>query len=114
MKFYKNKKSLLCISIAVLIIITFIGRYWYLHPTHYKYSDRFIIGKSVSQIVERYGEFDRVVYTDESKTMISWGGYVIQPERVGFFGTSYPKYYSISFEDGKAVSVSIEVGGWGG
>jgi hypothetical protein len=114
MKFYKNKKILPFVSITALIIITTIGTYWYFHPTHYKYNDRFIIGKSISQIVKRYGEFDRVFYTDLSETVIHSGLYLVKPTVVGFMGTSWPEYYTIIFEDGKAIKVLIEIGGWGG
>ncbi|HAO61409.1 MAG TPA: hypothetical protein DCQ90_05610 [Erysipelotrichaceae bacterium] len=113
MKLQKNKvflSGMWMISLTSLIII---GLFWYSHPTHFKYNERFIVGKSAKQIVERYGEFDKVFYRDEW-TEISFAGYVTDRAKVGFLGTSWPKYYMIRFSEGKAVSVEIETGGWGG
>jgi len=116
MKFYKNKKVLASIIMLILIISLFIGCYWYYHPTHFKYNDRFVVGNSVSAIAERYGEFDKIFYKDlhDSKSGISSGGYMVEPRKQGFLGTDWAKYYMIRFVNGKAVSVRIEEGNWGG
>ncbi len=113
MKFF-NKKVLYFTTVILAVLMIFIGRFWYLHPTHYRYNDKFIIGSSVNEVIERYGDFDKVFYTDESENDIGWGGYIVVPAKVGFLGTSFPKYYMIEFRNGKAVRVSIEIGGWGG
>lgn len=113
MNLHKNKKFRLGAIITSLICFTIMSFFWYFHPTHYKYNDRFIVGRSAKQIVERYGEFDKVFYSDEG-TEISAAGYVTEPAKVGFLGTSWPKYYMIRFSEGIAVSVEIESGGWGG
>lgn len=109
-KYKAFKSGMWMISLASLLII---GLFWYSHPTHFKYNDRFIIGRSSKQIVERYGEFDKVFYRDDGSE-ISAGGYVTETAKVGYLGTSWPKYYMIRFSEGKAVSVGIETGGWGG
>ncbi len=106
-----KKIIIVCISIVLVVVIS-IGVYWYYHPTHYKYNDRFIIGSNVSQIVDKYGEFD-IVFDNLDKTKFS-GGYLVKPERVGFLGTDWPEYYMILFENDIAIKVEIEIGGWGG
>jgi len=114
MTFFKSKKVFVGLVIIALILITVIGPYWYYHPTHYKYNDRFILGNRIAQIVERYGAFEKIFYRDESESEIHSAGYVVEPAKTGFLGTSYPKYYMITFNDGIAISVRIEIGGWGG
>ncbi len=116
MKFLRSKKALIVILSTVLIIIMLLGCYWYYHPTHYKYNDRFVIGNNISTIVKRYGEFDKIFYNHEhdSQSGVDCGGYIIKPRKVGFLGTYPEKYYMIYFIDGKADSVAIESGGWGG
>ncbi len=113
MKLFKSKKVLV-VLITVVMIGFFIAWFWYYHPTHYRYNDRFVIGNSINAITERYGEFDKIFYKHESENEISHGGYIVKPPEVGLWGTDPEKYYMIKFEDGKAVSVSIEEGGWGG
>lgn len=108
----KHKKSLF----IVIIISSLIGGlFWYYHPTHYQYNDRFIVGRSLEQITLRYGEFDKVFYADSENKIVNAAGYLVQQEKQGFLGTSWKKYYMIVFDStGIAVSVSIEVGSWGG
>ena len=108
----KHKKS-----IFIFIIITSLigGIFWYYHPTHYKYNDRFIVGSSIDQIIAKYGDFDKVFYADSENKTVNSAGYLVQPEKKGFLGTSWEKYYMIVFDaTGKAINVSIEVGSWGG
>lgn len=106
-----NKKTIWVIAIIIIVAftITFIGVYWYNHPTHYLYEDRWIIGKSAVQIRERYGEFDKE-FGSSSK------GYCVKPSRTDWWGdATWPEYYMIYFdENGKAYEVDVVVGGWGG
>jgi hypothetical protein len=97
-----------------IVVSLFGGIFWYYHPTHYKYNDRFIIGSSIEEITSKYGDFDKVFYTDTSNTTLVSAGYLVQQEKKGYLGTSPEKYYMIVFDStGKAISVSIG-GGWGG
>jgi len=108
----KETKRLIIVLILSALIMG--GLFWVDHPTHYKYNDRFIIGSSIEEITSRYGEFDKVFYTDLSNTTIASAGYLVQSEKKGFFGTSPEQYYMIVFDaSGKAISVKID-GGWGG
>jgi hypothetical protein len=56
----KNVKKKILISIFSFIVIIgiIIGLYYKQHPTYYKYNDNWIIGRTVSEIEERYGSFD--------------------------------------------------------
>jgi hypothetical protein len=41
-------------------------------------------------------------------------GYLVETPRVTALGTTWPKYYMIHFENGVAIRVKLEIGGWGG
>lgn len=100
------------IIISVMLIV---GVFWYYHPTHYKFNDRFIIGSSIEEITSEYGTFDKVFYTDTDNKTIRAAGYLVEDEKIGFLGTSLEKYYMIVFDaTGKAIKVSVEEGNWGG
>jgi len=108
----KHKKLIITLAITLLLIG---GVFWYYHPTHYKYNDRFIIGSSIEEITSEYGDFDKVFYTDSDNETIRSAGYLVEDEKIGFFGTSPEKYYMILFDaTGNAIKVSVEVGSWGG
>ena len=107
----KYKRIIITLIVSMLLIG---GVFWYYHPTHYKYNDRFIIGSSIEEITSEYGDFDKIFYTDSSNSTISGAGYLVQQEKQGYLGTSPEKYYMIVFDStGKAISVSIGAG-WGG
>ena len=106
----KKRKTILITSAIILAIIIFAGIYWYIHPTHYLYNDRWIIGKNETQIIDRYGAFDKLVdisYNDKFER-----GYCVKNEtRDMWFGDIIPpEYYMIYFdENGVAYDVGIEV-----
>lgn len=110
-----NKKTIvaIAITITVILIIALIGVYWYTHPTHYLYEDRWIIGKTADQIEQRYGSYD-----DNSETIYGLliKRYCVKPGRTDGWGNPiWPEYYTIFFdEDGKAYKVEIVLGGEGG
>lgn len=107
----KHKKKILLILISILIIVG--GSYWFEHPTHFQYSDRFVMGNTIDAITAKYGAFDKV-FTSEANA-ITHAGYVIEEQKVGPLGTTYEKYYWITFDlNGRAIRISIEDGGWGG
>lgn len=56
MKKAKIKKVSL-LSVLLVFVIS-VSVFFYMHPTHYKYKDRQIIGKTSDEIIEKYGEFD--------------------------------------------------------
>ena len=99
--------SLLC----VLLVCG--GIFRHLHPTHYAYNDRFILGNTKEAIITRYGEFTRE-YTDESNHLVK-AEYQIRdntPELVMSYDNSL--WYEIYFQDGVAVEVSLREGYIGG
>ncbi|NTW96673.1 MAG: hypothetical protein HGB31_08655 [Erysipelotrichaceae bacterium] len=113
MKIFKSN-AFISFGLAALILLIVGGFYWYDHPTHFKYNDRFIIGNQVSSIIDKYGKFDKIFYVEDSTTEIYSAGYIVEDAKVSFFGTSIEKYYMIYFKDGIAISVVIMIGGWGG
>ncbi len=81
------------------------------------YDPKDYIGLTSKEIVEKYGEFD-VERSDPSADGLfrkCGCGYTVVPERVGFFGTTPPKYFMIYFDNnGIAFKCVYETGGWGG
>lgn len=89
------------------------GIFWYLHPTHFAYNDRFILGNVKEKITDRYGEFSRE-YKDESNALIK-AEYQIRdntPELIMSYDNSL--WYEIYFQDGVAVKVALREGYIGG
>lgn len=110
-----NKKMIVAIAITItlILIIALIGVYWYTHPTHYLYEDRWIIGKNAEQIEQRYGSYD---YNSETIYGSLIKGYCVKPSTTDLWGdATWPKYYMIYFdEEDKACKVEVVLGGWGG
>ena len=78
------------------------------HPTHYRFNDYEVIGHTVEEIIDRYGEPDR-----EDFVLKQCIGYKVKDKYIDFFGIKYPPiYYNIYFEsrDGVAVRVALEYG----
>ncbi len=74
-----------------------------------RYDEEWIIGKTSSEIEERYGSFDYIMeneqFPDGSESCRRCA-YLIKKERVGFFGTDPTEYFLIVFDaDGKAQSI---------
>ena len=72
------------------------------------YDKEWILGKTYSEIQEKYGEFD--MKTAENDELASRGiycscAYVIKPKRVGYLGTTEAEYYMIYFKGGVAIRV---------
>lgn len=85
-----------------------------IHKYINRYDEENYIGLTAEQIMNRYGPFDRVSFWDNTDQYRS-GVYIVKPERVGFFGTSYEEYFVISFdENGVACECSYVYGGRGG
>lgn len=110
-----NKKVLVSIIVAATVLFSavLIAVYWYNHPTHYLYEDRWIIGKTAEQIEERYGEFDR------HSELITGGftkEYCVKPLGQNMWGDPvWPRYYEIYFDEtGIAYKVEIFIDGRGG
>lgn len=91
-----------------------IGIYWYIHPTHYNFNDRFIIGNSAEKITDKYGEFSKEFLDDETEKLTR-AFYLIRdnnPELIMSYDNSL--WYEIYFENGIAVKVNLREGWYGG
>ena len=107
----KRTYSVILILICVLLLCG--GLFRYLHPTHYAYNDRFVLGNTKEAIITRYGEFTRE-YTDNTDALIK-AEYQIRdntPELIMSYDNSL--WYAIYFQDGVAAKVSLREGYIGG
>lgn len=66
----------------------------------FKEDDERIIGLTSLQIVEKYGDFDRKLKKpDKNGLYVNCScGYLISEKKVGFLGTTPPKYFMIVFD----------------
>ena len=82
-----------------------------------RYDEKWIIGKTSAQVMERYGAFDQCGMPADSDGLYKncRCSLVIIPKRVGFLGTTPPKVLAISFDEkGIAYETEVTLGGWGG
>lgn len=108
-----KKKILISAICAVIVLALSIGIFWYYHPTHYKFNDRFILGNTEENIVEKYGAFSKMRCNEAGKMFC--GVYMIRdntPELIMSYDNSL--WYEIYFENGIAVSVRLQEGWYGG
>ena len=54
-----KKKIIISVVCLAVLLSSLAAIFFYYHPTHYKYNDRFIIGNTADEIIERYGEFSQ-------------------------------------------------------
>ena len=90
---------LLCIAIIVFII-------WFAttHSTHWRFNDDFVIGNTLENIIDKYGEPYHPKQIDNSED------YRFIAYKVGYTIMSDPIYYNIVFIDGVAVRVEESIG----
>ena len=108
-----KKKIIICTISALAIASVLIGAFVYYHPTHFKFNDRFILGNSSDEIVEKYGEYYQTRLNEKGE--IACGIYMLRdntPELVMSYDDSL--WYEIYFENGIAVSVKLREGRYGG
>ena len=108
-----KKKILLSVICTMILLVLSIGIFHYYHPTHYKFNDCFIIGKTEEDIVERYGEFTKSRRNESGE--ITCGTYMIRdntPELIMSYDNSL--WYEVYFENGIAVKVRLQEGRRGG
>ena len=65
------------------------------------YNEKWIIGKTSTEIIEKYGEFDyyRTVIGIDGLFLYNQGSYIIKPKRVGYLGTTPETYLHIKFDE---------------
>ncbi len=108
-----KKKIIIILASCILIVVAFICVFKYYHPTHFAYNDKFIIGNTQDNIVEKYGEFYSTHKNNDGE--ITRGTYMIQdntPELIMSYDDSL--WYEIYFENGVAVVVKLREGYIGG
>jgi len=107
-------KRIISVILALLCVLLVCGGiFWYLHPTHFAYNDRFILGNVTEEIVDRYGVFTRE-HKGDSGTLVK-AEYRIRdntPELIMSYDNSL--WYEIYFQDGVAVKVALREGYIGG
>ena len=89
------------------VIVACIGVFWYFHPTHYTYHDRFVLGSTKAQIEARYG-----IFYNEGPRVCTYMIRDDTPDLVMGYDDSL--WYEIYFEDGVAVKVNLRKGYLGG
>ena len=101
------KKACLLLAVVLVVVCLLSGCHWK------RYREEDIIGLTVTQVIEKYGEFDKRTW-DLKARLEGW--YITKPERKGFFGDTLPEEYFVIFfdYDGVAVKCYRETGGWGG
>lgn len=104
----KKKIITFCICIFIVLVLL-IGVYWCFHPTHYKFNDRFIIGNTKENIIEKYGEFDYSKYNENGNCL--YAEYVASNYNHPKYLTGFiRKWYVIKFENDIATNVEIREG----
>lgn len=66
-----------------------------------KYTEDDIIGLTSSEIIEKYGDFDRKRGTPDEDGLYRdcACGYLISEKKTDFFGTTPPEYFMIYFDE---------------
>ena len=102
------KKKILISAVCLVFILVFCGGiFWYYHPTHHKFNDRFIIGSTRQEITEKSGE--PYSYGDDMMTYMFGDN---TPEWLMGYDDSL--WYEIYFKDGIAEKVDLREGYIGG
>ena len=110
---FLNKKIIFILIYTLIILLLLIAVYWYYHPTHYKFNDRFIIGKTAEKIIQKYGEFSKSQYNKEDE--ITYGAYMIRDNTPEFImGYDDSLWYEVYFKNGIAEKVELREGWYGG
>lgn len=104
----KRKIIISCVCVLAVFALS-IGAFWYFHPTHYKFNDRFIIGNTKESILKKYGEFAYSQY-DESGVYLHAEYVASHYEKPAYLDGLTRKWYVIEFENDRAVNVKIRKG----
>ena len=110
------KKIIFFSVVCILILLAFAIVFFNIDNS---YNSKDIIGKDVSYIVEKYGEFDKVFYDEQANTITS-GWYTIKEREplnifnVIKFGMTEDEYFVIIFENDEAINTYKRVGNIGG
>ncbi len=101
------KKSILIIAAVLVLTAASIGIFWWYHPTHISFNDRFVLGNTMDNIIERYGQ----PYTS-TVTSLTYKVRDNTPELFMSYDDSL--WYVVTFEGGIASEVTLREGTPGG
>jgi hypothetical protein len=106
------KTSIISVSFLLLLAVFFIS------CSSNRFDEDWIIGKTYSEIVSKYGEFDICSYPERVVNGMCYGatcGYKTKERITGFLGSSSDEYYMIIFDsEGFAYKVRKNVPRMGG
>ena len=108
-----KKKILFPLLFAAIVLALSAALWMYIHPTHYRFNDRAVLGSTETAIVEKYGAFSTSRRSEDG--ILICGAYMVRdntPELIMSYDNSL--WYEIYFEDGIAVSVRLQEGRYGG
>jgi hypothetical protein len=108
-----KRRVFLAFLVAVLLLAGVIAAFRSACPTHFLFDDRFVLGSTQEQIVEKYGAFNSVMQNENGDLVR--GAYMIHddtPEWIMSYDDSL--WYDVYFENGVAVEVRLREGYIGG
>ena len=118
MKRIKRKYFLItAVVILIAVIAICIWQFRITHPTHPKFNDKFILGSTAEEIIDKYGDFYSYGSVKSiTGEMTAVGVYKAQEKLLLWpFYYQVDAYYYINFDkDGKAFEVYLEEGLPGG
>ena len=96
-------------AFIILLELTIMGTYYIFHPTHYKYNDVWIKGKTIEEIEKRYGESEKLLSYNGYSYGDNYIGYQVYSLATDIFGDLAGEwYYSIYIgDDGRAEKVGV-------
>ncbi len=101
------KKSIAITAVLLVLTVASIGIFWWYHPTHAAFNDRFVLGNTMDNIIGRYGQ----PYSTTA-TSLTYKVKDNTPEL--FMSRDDSLWYVVTFEDGIATDVSLREGTPGG
>ncbi|MGM9637326.1 MAG: hypothetical protein ACI3YK_05000 [Eubacteriales bacterium] len=116
----KSRKRIIGISIAVVVLIGIVVHIVATNLFPYGYNILWIKGKTAEEVIEKYGEFDRLqssLYDDDrnGKYVRITCVYVVREAQRGYLGTTPEEWFCIYFdENGLADRCYVRTGGIGG
>lgn len=102
---------------VVFLLLALIMSYSLSACAQHSYDESWIIGKTSSEIEQRYGEFDRFEwgYRDDGLLHSTDAGYIIKESQVSWHGKTTEELFVVHFnEEGIADSCRLAPGNWGG
>ncbi len=101
------KKSIAVIAVIFVLVVASIGIFWWYHPTHASFNDRFVLGNTRDNIIDRYGQ----PYSTTA-TSLTYKVKDNTPELFMSYDNSL--WYVVTFESGVAIDVHLQEGTPGG